>query len=301
MATYSNSKLVDYTRYSPNHSGKKKQPITRISPHCVVGQVSVERLGEIFAPTYKEASSNYGIGYDGRVGMYVEEKNHSWCTSSWYNDDRAVTIEVASDSYSPYRMNEAAYEKLIDLCVDICKRYGKKKLLWLKTKTATDKHTLKDDEMLLTIHKWYANKACPGAWLEARLGDLAKKTTERLTAGTNTAKQTNKKTNAKTTAQKNTASTTKRKVKATGYATSGPLKSLVGTYTITAEDGLNMRHRAGTAGGLMVAVPYKKQVQCYGFYSMVGNQKWLYVVYYDEDSNTEYTGFMSGKYLKKKK
>ena len=98
----SNSTLINYTILSPNHSGQRTKKITRITPHCVVGQCSVETLGSIFAPTSKQASCNYGIGADGRVGMYVEEKNRSWCSSSNANDQRAVTIECASDTSEPY-------------------------------------------------------------------------------------------------------------------------------------------------------------------------------------------------------
>ena len=94
---YTNSPLVSYTKLSPNHSGQRTHSIDRITPHCVVGQCSVETLGNIFLPTSRQASSNYGIGVDGRVGMYVEEKNRSWCSSSAANDQRAVTIECASD------------------------------------------------------------------------------------------------------------------------------------------------------------------------------------------------------------
>ena len=100
----SNSKLVKYTRLSPNNSGKRKQKITRITPHCIVGQLSVETLGAIFARKEKQASSNYGIGSDGRVGLYVPEDKRSWCSSSNANDQRAVTIECASDLKSPYKM-----------------------------------------------------------------------------------------------------------------------------------------------------------------------------------------------------
>ena len=177
---YTNSPLVVYTKLSPNNSGLRKHSIDRISPHCVVGQCSVETLGNIFAPISRNASSNYGIGSDGRVGMYCEEKNRSWCTSSNANDQRAVTIECASDTTHPYAMNNKVYETLINLCVDICQRNGKKKLLWLKDKEKTLSYSPAEDEMIITVHRWFANKACPGDWLFNRLGDLAQKVTERL-------------------------------------------------------------------------------------------------------------------------
>jgi hypothetical protein len=140
----------------------------------------VETLGNIFAPTSRQASCNYGIGPDGRVGMYVEEKNRSWCSSSNANDQRAVTIECASDTKEPYWMNDKVYSTLIKLCVDICKRNGKKKLLWLGDKNKTLNYTPKSDEMVLTVHRWFANKSCPGNWLYSRLGDLAAKVTAQL-------------------------------------------------------------------------------------------------------------------------
>ena len=177
---YTNSSLVSYTRLSPNHSGQRTHSIDRITPHCVVGQCSVETLGNIFLPTAKQASCNYGIGVDGRVGMYVEEKNRSWCSSSAANDQRAVTIECASDNTEPYAFKDVVYQRLIELCTDICKRNGKTKLLWLGDKTKTLNYTPKFDEMVLTVHRWFANKSCPGNWMYARMGDLASKVTEVL-------------------------------------------------------------------------------------------------------------------------
>ena len=170
--TMSNSTLVDCTRYSPNHSGKRTHALDTLTPHCVVGQLSAETIGDCF-PKGREASCNYGIGYDGRVCLVVDEANRSWCTSSNANDQRAITIECASDKTEPYTMNNAVYEKLILLCADICKRYGKKKVLWLGSKEKTLAYTPKSDEMVLTAHRWFANKSCPGEWLYSRYGDLA--------------------------------------------------------------------------------------------------------------------------------
>ncbi len=176
----SNSSMVSYTKLSPNHSGKRTHAIDRITPHCVVGQCSVETLGNIFYPSSRQASCNYGIGVDGRVGMYVEEKNRSWCSSSNANDQRAVTIECASDTYHPYAMNSKVYNTLIKLCTDICKRNGKKKLLWLGDKNKSLNYSPKSDEMVLTVHRWFANKSCPGDWLYSRLGDVARTVTVNL-------------------------------------------------------------------------------------------------------------------------
>ena len=191
---YTNSKLVDYTKLSPNHSGRRTHSIDRITPHCVVGQCSVETLGNIFADKNKEASCNYAIGNDGRVLLCVEEKNRSWCSSSNLNDQRAVTIECASDMNEPYAFKDVVYKKLIELCVDICKRNGKKKLLWLGSKEKTLNYTPKSDEMILTVHRWFANKSCPGDWLYARLGDLATKATAQLGGNTSTSTSATKST-----------------------------------------------------------------------------------------------------------
>ena len=186
IMAYTNSSLASYTKLSPNHSGQRTHSIDRITPHCVVGQCSVETLGSIFLPTSRQASCNYGIGVDGRVGMYVEEKNRSWCSSSSANDQRAVTIECASDTTEPYAFKDVVYQKLITLCVDICKRNGKKKLLWFGDKDKTLSYEPKSDEMVLTVHRWFANKSCPGNWMYARMGDLASKVTAALGGSTAT-------------------------------------------------------------------------------------------------------------------
>ncbi len=183
---FTNSSLVEYTKLSPNHSGQRRYSINRITPHCVVGQCTAEGLGSWFEKTSTQASSNYGIDRDGRVGMYVEEKNRSWCSSNGENDNRAVTIECASDSTDPYMMNATVYRMLIKLCADICRRNGKRKLLWLGDKAKTLAYSPAPDEMVLTVHRWFANKACPGQWLLDRMGDLAAKVTEEL-SGTATA------------------------------------------------------------------------------------------------------------------
>ena len=184
---YTNSSLVSYTKLSPNHSGQRSHSIDRITPHCVVGQCSVETLGSIFLPTSRQASCNYGIGADGRVGMYVEEKNRSWCSSSNANDQRAVTIECASDATEPYAFKDVVYNRLVELCTDICRRNGKTRLLWLGDKDKTLNYTPASDEMVLTVHRWFANKSCPGNWMYARMGDLASKVTAALGGNAETA------------------------------------------------------------------------------------------------------------------
>ena len=176
----SNSSLVSYTRLSPNHSGRRNHKIDRITPHCVVGQLSVESLGGVFANSSRQASSNYGIGYDGRVALYVDENNRSWCSSSASNDNRAVTIECASDLSEPYYMNDDVIESLIDLCVDICRRNGKDTLIWFGDKNKSLNYEPDDNECVITVHRWFANKSCPGDYLYNRLDEIAEKVTKRL-------------------------------------------------------------------------------------------------------------------------
>lgn len=176
----SNSSLVCYTKLSPNHSGKRTHSIDRITPHCVVGQLTAESIGGCFTSSSRQASCNYGIGTEGRTVLCVDEAFRSWCSSSNANDQRAVTIECASDMSEPYAMNSKVYNKLVDLCVDICKRNGKKKLIWFGNKEKTLNYSPASDEMIITVHRWFANKSCPGDWLYNRLGDLAARVTTNL-------------------------------------------------------------------------------------------------------------------------
>jgi hypothetical protein len=143
----------------------------------VVGQCSVETLGNVFAPTSRQASSNYGIGYDGRIGMYVEEKDRSWCSSNAANDNRAITIEVASDTKEPYAVTDKAYAALIDLLVDICKRNGIKELVWSTNKADRVNHK---NGCNMTVHRDYANKSCPGTYLYERHAQIASEVNKRL-------------------------------------------------------------------------------------------------------------------------
>lgn len=183
----SNSPLVSYTKISPNKTSPRNHKIDTITIHCVAGQCSVETLGEIFAPPSRKASSNYGIGPDGRIGMYVEEKDRSWCSSSSANDNRAITIEVASDMTHPFTVNDTAYAALIDLLVDICKRNGIKELKWKGDKSLIGNV----EEQNMTVHKWFANKDCPGEYLYERHADIAEKVNKRLNAtSTSTKKKT---------------------------------------------------------------------------------------------------------------
>ena len=232
---YTNSSLVSYTKLSPNHSGQRTHSIDRITPHCVVGQLSAESICGCFTSPSRQASCNYGIGTDGRISLCVEEKNRSWCSSSNANDQRAITIECASDMSEPYAMNDKVYASLISLCTDICKRNGKKKLLWFGDKDRTLNYAPKSDEMVITVHRWFANKSCPGNWLYARLGDLATKVTTNL--GDNTSPAVDNLYRVQVGAYKNKANADAQltRVKAAGFDTymvqiGGLYKIQVGAY-----------------------------------------------------------------------
>lgn len=173
----SNSKLISYTKISPNRTSSRNHKIDTVTIHCVVGQCSVETLGNIFAPTSRQASCNYGIGADGRIGMYCEEKDRSWCSSNAANDNRAITIEVASDTKHPYAVNAKAYAALIDLLVDICKRNGIPRLVWSTSKADRVNHK---NGCNMTVHRDYANKSCPGEYLYSRHAQIASEVNKRL-------------------------------------------------------------------------------------------------------------------------
>ena len=166
---FSNSPLVSYTNLTKNKTTNRNQPITRITPHCFVGQVSAKRGCDYFAETDRQASCNYVIGYDGQIGLSVEEKDRSWCSSSSANDNRAITFEIASDTVHPYKITDAALNACIELCIDICKRYNKKKLVWIENQAQALAYSVKSDELLITVHRWFANKACPGDYIMGKI------------------------------------------------------------------------------------------------------------------------------------
>ena len=173
---YTNSPLVSHTCLSPNHSGERNHAIDTVTIHCVVGQASVESLGSHFSHKTTQASSNYGIGYDGKIGLFVEEKNRSWCSSSGNNDHRAITIEVASDAVHPYKVNDKAMESLVNLLTDICKRNNIKQLLWKANKNLIGQV----DKQNMTVHRWFAAKECPGEYLYNKHSEIAAEVNKRL-------------------------------------------------------------------------------------------------------------------------
>lgn len=169
---YTNSSLVVYTRISPNRNSPRNQPITKITIHHMAGVCSVEDFGNIVAPTSRQMSANYAIGNDGRIGLFCPESDRSWCSSSSWNDNRAITIEVSNSAYgdaSGWPVSDAAYNSLIKLCVDICKRNGIKKLEFTGTQDGS-----------LTFHYMFAATACPGPWIKARALDICNKVNAQL-------------------------------------------------------------------------------------------------------------------------
>lgn len=175
MPIYTNSSLVNHVHLSPNCSRGRTNSynptgvIDKITIHHMAGNLTVEACGNVF-DSNREASANYGIGSDGRVGLYVEEKDRSWASSSPANDYRAVTIEVADSYYGePWPVSDKAYAKLIDLCVDICKRNGIKRLNYTG-----------DSRGNLTAHWMFAATGCPGTTLKARFKDIEQKVNARL-------------------------------------------------------------------------------------------------------------------------
>lgn len=180
------SPLCTYTRLSPNCTHPRNHAVDRITPHVIVGQCTAKQAANLSRfVNYNGktgASCNYAIGRDGDYAGLVDENDRSWCTSSRENDHRAITFEIASDPRHPYAITDAAYRAMLDLMTDICKRYGKTKLLWLGSKEATLAYTPAADEMVLTAHRWFAPKACPGDYLYSRYEEIASEVTRRLAA-----------------------------------------------------------------------------------------------------------------------
>ena len=168
----SNSSLISYTKISPNRTSPRKKPIRKITIHHMAGNLTVEQCGAVFAPTSRKASSNYGIGTDGRIGMYVEEKDRAWTSSSPDNDNQAVTIEVANNTLGPnWTVSDKAMTSLIDLCVDICKRNGIQRLNFTGDKTGN-----------LTMHCYFKSTLCPGPYLKGKFPYIASEVNKRLGA-----------------------------------------------------------------------------------------------------------------------
>lgn len=191
----SNSPLVTYTKISPNKTSPKKSDIDMVIIHCIVGQWTAKQGCDYFAKASSKSSANYVVGKDGSIGLSVEEKDRAWTSggkdkngnvirvngiSGADIDHRAVTIEVASDTTDPYKITNAAYKSLIDLLVDICQRNNIKELKWKADKSLVGQV----DKQNMAVHRWFANKACPGDYLYGLHNKIAKEVNARLNPGT---------------------------------------------------------------------------------------------------------------------
>lgn len=166
-----NSPLIDYVYLSPNADFPRADGIKKITIHHMAEELTLERLGTVFGNRDRQASSNYAVDTDGRVALYVEERDRAWTSSSRENDHQAVTIEVANDEIGgDWHVSDAAYEALIELCVDICRRNGIQKLVYTG-----------DAEGNLTIHQFFnENTECPGPYLKGKMPEIAREVTRRL-------------------------------------------------------------------------------------------------------------------------
>jgi hypothetical protein len=179
---YTNSPLIAYKKISPNKTFPRNHLIDTITIHCMAGNLSVESCGNVFANKSRKASSNYGIGSDGRIALYVDEKDRSWASSNASNDHRAVTIEVANDGGAPdWHVSNKAMYALIDLVADICKRNNIKKLVWSNNKNNRVKHL---NGCNMTVHRDFAAKACPGNYLYNKHSYIAEQVNQKLNVPT---------------------------------------------------------------------------------------------------------------------
>lgn len=178
----SNSPLATYTRITKNKTSPRNHAIDTITIHCIVGQWTAKQGCDYFATTDRQCSANYVVGKDGSIGLSVDEKDRSWCSSNGTNDNRAITIEVASDTTHPYAVTAKAYAALLDLVTDICKRNGIKKLVWSTNKNDRVNHR---NGCNMTVHRDFANKACPGEYLYSRHGEIAAEVNRRLQDASN--------------------------------------------------------------------------------------------------------------------
>ena len=167
----SNSSLATFTQISPNKNSPRNHAIDTITIHCMAGNLTIEQCGALFAKSDRKASSNYGVDSKGRIGLYVDERDRSWATSNGANDNRAITIEVANDggAETGWHVSDAAYKALIKLLVDICKRNNIRELKWKADKSLIGH----PDKQNMTVHRWFAAKACPGDYLYALHGQIA--------------------------------------------------------------------------------------------------------------------------------
>lgn len=266
------SKLVKYVKPSPHNSGRRKHKIDTITIHCVAGTLNIYQLGEWFASKSSKCSSNYGIDNDGNIACYVDEDNRSWCSSNSENDNRAITIEVSNTiAKEPYPISDIAYEALIQLCCDICLRYGIEKLVWSDSKDDRVNHK---NGCNMTVHRDYAKKSCPGQYIYERLGQIADDVNQRLY-------------NASPLASEPISPVTNTVL--AHYKSSAYRRS----WTVSARAGVNVRCGAGTNYNIIDKIEFGSIVQCYGYYDKDKNKdKWLLIQHKGK------TGYIHSNYLK---
>ena len=178
----SNSSLVTYTKLSPNCYKPRKYPISRFTIHHMAWVLCTsKKCADSFASPSRSASATYCIGYDGDISQSVKEENAPWTSSDFDNDNRAITFEVANSKGAPnWEVSDKSYKALINLMVDCCKRNGKTKVIWLGDKAKSLAYKPKDNEMLMTVHRWFSSTACPGPYLMSKMGDIANKVNAQL-------------------------------------------------------------------------------------------------------------------------
>ncbi len=166
-----NSPLIDYVYLSPNADFPRGDVIRKITVHHMAGDLALEDLGFNFAQEDRRASANYAIDSQGQVALYVEESNRAWTSSSRDNDNQSVTIEVANDEIGgDWHVSDKAYEVLLDLCTDICRRNGIESLDFTGDKSGN-----------LTLHNMFNSQTeCPGPYLQSRMEEIATEVNRRL-------------------------------------------------------------------------------------------------------------------------
>lgn len=293
-----NSSLVNYTKLSPNYNPRDRK-ISKITIHHMAGNLTVETCGNIFASSAREASANYGIGSDGRVGLYVEEKNRSWASANRENDMMAVTIEVANDGGAPdWHVSDVAIAKLIDLCVDICKRNGIKKLNYTG-----------DTRGNVTRHNMFVPTGCPGPYLQSKFPYIVSEVNKRLCTSEEMYRIRKSLDDVKSQvgAYKNLENA--KKACPNGYyifnsagkviypVVSNPGidyaqsfdSSKARSYTVVPEVGLHLRSGAGTNKNSLQVLGQGAVVTCYGYYT----GQWYLV-----QTSDGKVGYVCSKYLK---
>jgi len=175
------SKLCKVTKLSPNCSKPRNHSIDRLTYHHMAGVLSAQSCLDWFAQTRAQSSANYCIGYDGTIGGCVDEDNRAWTSSSRENDNRAITFELSNSAAGGnWPVSDSTIQAAIDLTVDICKRHSKTKVIWFGEKAKSLEYAPKQNELVVTVHHWFANTNCPGAYLEARIPYIVSEVNKRL-------------------------------------------------------------------------------------------------------------------------